>query len=476
MKFGKELVRSVEEHNPAWKKYAVDYKGMKKTLPKNQPEADDAPDPAKSEGSGDYSAFWEVFERSQNGLDHFYRHKESWAQIKHATLQNDVDHLRDSVNLATSVTSIQEMKEHLIEFRDEVELVREFLQVNQTAFGKILKKYDKRTFSSVRTTKLASVMETHIYLDGATMDEYLRNIDGMISQLDELMTQRSPKAGQKRRFNERGVATTILEEKARQILEEIEEQSPFFAKNPARVLPSFSRNEIEAADELLGQGKYCSVYEIASLHFKEGEIDEARLMLQQSCLEQSEGSPRYAIKQINDHLTTASKVDGAVDLAIEAKFLSCISHPNIINMVATPTSSSTYFLVLDRVYGSLDDKIIKEWHPEVTKLKGKFGLGKLSHKKGLASLWQTRLRALHDVGKGMVYLHENNIIHRDIKPHNIGIDIHGNANIFDFGLVKELLAKDQVGADNQFRATGRTGTRKVRCLFCSLLISYVSYV
>jgi hypothetical protein len=70
MKFGKELVRSVEEHNPAWKKYAVDYKGMKRTLPKNQPEADDAPNPAKSEGSGDYSAFWEVFELVHVGNQH----------------------------------------------------------------------------------------------------------------------------------------------------------------------------------------------------------------------------------------------------------------------------------------------------------------------------------------------------------------------------------------------------------------------
>eukprot|EP00980_Cylindrotheca_fusiformis_P012896 scaffold3211_cov120-Cylindrotheca_fusiformis.AAC.4 len=467
MKFGKELVRTVEDQHPAWKKYAVDYKGMKKTLPKTQSEAEAARQQQQQEQDDyDYSAFWEVFERSQNGLDHFYRHKESWAQIKHATLQNDVDQMRDSVNLATSVTSIQEMKEHLIEFRDEVELVREFLQVNQTAFSKILKKFDKRTFSNVRKTKLASVMENHMYLDGATMDEYLKNIDGMIRQLDELLMQKTlpTKAGQKRRFNERGVTTTILEQKARHVLKQIEEKSPFFAANPPRLLPSVSRNEIEAVDKLLGQGKYCSVYEIASFHFKEGETDEARLMLQQSCLE---GQERYAIKQINDHLSTASKVDGAVDLAIESKFLSSMAHPNIINLVATPTESSTYFLVLDRIYGSLDEKIFQEWLPEANQSKKKMtpfalfgggGAGQQQQKK----LWQARLRALHDVAKGMVYLHENNIIHRDIKPQNIGMDVHGNANIFDFGLVKELLPQDNIGNENEYRATGRTGTRKVR--------------
>ena len=32
MKFGKELDRTVETNHPAWKKYAVDYKGLKKAL------------------------------------------------------------------------------------------------------------------------------------------------------------------------------------------------------------------------------------------------------------------------------------------------------------------------------------------------------------------------------------------------------------------------------------------------------------
>mmetsp|Transcript_22056 Transcript_22056/g.54485 ORF Transcript_22056/g.54485 Transcript_22056/m.54485 type:complete len:568 (+) Transcript_22056:226-1929(+) len=467
MKFGKELSRTVEEHHPTWKKYAVDYKGMKKTLPKTHAEqqqpSDDSPHQSvvtDSEKAADYSDFWQVFERSQQGLDSFYRHKESWAQLKHATLLNDMAKLRDSDNVTTSIVSIQGMKEHLLDFRNEVELVREFLQVNKMAFSKILKKYDKRTFSNVRNSKLVSIMEEQIYLDGAAMDEYLNNINGMIQQLDDLLVHKSPKAGHKRKLNAQVLTTNIVEEKAHRALETLEGLSPFFASHSPRTLPSLEREEIEIAGDLLGQGKFCSVYEIQRFKLSEQETDEGRLLLQQKCLEQrKEGFARYAIKQINDHLNTASKIDGAVDLAIEAKYLSCISHPNIINLVATPSGSTSYFLVLDRLSASLDRRIYNEWQPLVSKLGGKFGVGKLTHKKQLADLWQSRLEVMHDVAKGMAYLHQHDIIHRDIKPQNIGMDFKGNAVIFDFGLVKELLPKEKV-RDNEFKATGRTGTRK----------------
>lgn len=471
MKFGKELTRTVEENHPTWKKYAVDYEGMKKALPKDQPDhppldtqelRSDSPHTIEDDDkTGDYLAFWEVFERSQEGLDYFYCHKESWAQIKHASLLNDMAKLKDTAHISTSIQSIQEMKDHLLDFRNEVELVREFLQVNKTAFSKILKKYDKRTFSNVRKSKLVSIMEAHIYLNGAAMDDYLRNVDGMIQQLNDLLSHKNPVAGQKRRLNGQVLSKNILEQKARQVLEKLQGRSPFFAKHTPRMLPSLESEEIEIAGDLLGQGKFCSVYGIHGFKLPADEEDEARLLLQQTCMEKrAQGSPRLAIKQIGEHLKESSKIDGAVDLAIEAKYLSCISHPNIINLVATPSSgSSSYFLVLDRLSASLDHMIYKDWQPLASGLGGKFGMCKLMHKKKLSELWGYRLKVMHDVAKGMAHLHQHDIVHRDIKPMNIGMDFRDNAIIFDFGLVKELLPRDKEGED-EFKATGRTGTRK----------------
>ncbi len=51
------------------------------------------------------------------------------------------------------------------------------------------------------------------------------------------------------------------------------------------------------------------------------------------------------------------------------------------------------------------------------------------------------------------------ILHRDIKPQNIGFDIRGDVKIFDFGLSKELKPSQQVGND-QYHSSGLAGTRR----------------
>ena len=47
------------------------------------------------------------------------------------------------------------------------------------------------------------------------------------------------------------------------------------------------------------------------------------------------------------------------------------------------------------------------------------------HKQKCAFKLQTLLKVALDVAKGMCYLHQNNIIHRDLKTANLLMDEHG---------------------------------------------------
>jgi hypothetical protein len=65
--------------------------------------------------------------------------------------------------------------------------------------------------------------------------------------------------------------------------------------------------------------------------------------------------PRYAIKQLSDDIVLQDPhnyINGLMDLAIEARFLAVIRHPNIIKMravgVGTPYSRD-FFIMLDRL-------------------------------------------------------------------------------------------------------------------------------
>lgn len=141
------------------------------------------------------------------------------------------------------------------------------------------------------------------------------------------------------------------------------------------------------------------------------DISEAKELMAKNYLR--DGDARYAVKYLHDDLTPLEEARGRIDLAIEAKYLSVISHPNIIKMRAwaacDPLSrDDSYFIILDRLYDTLDVRIDK-WKQTKKKAKGPLGMmgGLGSSKEALKDLMMDRLLVAYDLSAAFRYLHEN---------------------------------------------------------------------
>jgi hypothetical protein len=141
------------------------------------------------------------------------------------------------------------------------------------------------------------------------------------------------------------------------------------------------------------------------------DISEARELMAKNYMRN--GDARYAVKYLHDDLSPLEEARGRIDLAIEAKYLSVIAHPNIIKMRAwaacNPLSKDdSYFIILDRLYDTLDSRIEK-WKQTKKKEKGPLGMmgGLGSHKSALKDLMMDRLLCAYDLASAFRYLHEN---------------------------------------------------------------------
>mmetsp|Transcript_16849 Transcript_16849/g.21977 ORF Transcript_16849/g.21977 Transcript_16849/m.21977 type:complete len:477 (-) Transcript_16849:100-1530(-) len=189
------------------------------------------------------------------------------------------------------------------------------------------------------------------------------------------------------------------------------------------------------------------------------DIGKARRVMSARVLRDDKG--RYALKRLHDDLTVLEKARGMVDLAVEAKYLSIVWHPNIIKMRGMASGSMVdeyFFIILDRLVGTLD-KRMNNWHKLHKQYNGGICCGLYKNTKGLSDLMLEALTIAYDLAAAFFYLHENRLVYRDIKPENIGFDFRGDVKIFDFGLCKNLspLLKAREGGYG-YRLTGRAGS------------------
>jgi serine/threonine protein kinase len=173
------------------------------------------------------------------------------------------------------------------------------------------------------------------------------------------------------------------------------------------------------------------------------------------------GTSKYAVKQVNGELQYSDKVSylkAIVDIELEAKYMTALSHPNIarIRGLSNPNpSNGETFLILDRLKETMAKKF-QEWlrrHRQCTGITGAV-VGSKAKKEDLLV---ERLVAAHNVADALDYLHSKGVIFRDCKPDNIGFCGHGVLKLFDFGLAREVQEKDRVKNSDLYHLTGLTG-------------------
>lgn len=277
-----------------------------------------------------------------------------------------------------------------------------------------------------------------------------------------------------------------LLKRAKEVVAKKSEASEVFDEEAERLLPRFENKELDLG-RVLGRGGFCVVNEIRAFRLvknstlgapknEESVIDEEedefgelrydggvlvqdRAFMARRCLRQAKHA-RYAVKTLSDECLKDPErfVGGVVDLAVEARFLAVIRHPNIVKMRGVSDGSPYgvgYFVVLDRLYDTLTLRIAR-WRKEEGKTKG---LGKLMDRKGKKrkKVWCDRLIVVYDLSTALEYLHGQRVMYRDLKPDNIGFDVRGDVKIFDFGLAREF-PKTEAMADDTYQMSGKTGS------------------
>ncbi len=112
---------------------------------------------------------------------------------------------------------------------------------------------------------------------------------------------------------------------------------------------------------------------------------------------------------------------------IEARHSAGINHPNIVNIFDVGQDAGRHFIVMEYVAGeTLKARIQREGHLSVAE--------SLSIAKEIAS--------------ALVQAHRMNIIHCDIKPHNILITREGHVKVADFGIARAVSAATMTYGNN----------------------------
>ncbi|GIO83741.1 serine/threonine-protein kinase PrkC [Paenibacillus faecis] len=101
----------------------------------------------------------------------------------------------------------------------------------------------------------------------------------------------------------------------------------------------------------------------------------------------------------------------------EAQSAASLSHPNIVSVYDVGQEEDVHYIVMEYVEGQNLNEIIKERAPLQV---------------------EEAVRIASQIADALDHAHQNQIIHRDIKPHNILIGKNGRVKVTDFGIARAV--------------------------------------
>ena len=122
-----------------------------------------------------------------------------------------------------------------------------------------------------------------------------------------------------------------------------------------------------------------------------------------------------AVKVLKEEFTTDAEFIKRFN--IEAQAAASLSHPNIVSIYDVGSEGEIHYIVMELVQGKTLKEIITD--------------------DGILP-WKWTVNIAIQIASALEVAHRNNIVHRDIKPHNIIITENGTAKVTDFGIAKAV--------------------------------------
>lgn len=143
----------------------------------------------------------------------------------------------------------------------------------------------------------------------------------------------------------------------------------------------------------------------------------------------------------------------------EAQSAASLSHSNVVSIYDVGQEEDVHYIVMEYIEGQNLNEIIKERAPLQV---------------------EEAVRIATQICDALGHAHHNQIIHRDIKPHNILIGRNGRVKVTDFGIARAVTSTtitqtgSVVGSVHYFpRSTPRASLRVKNRIYTPLVLCYI---